>query len=83
MYIFYNINFLSCFQILEHGKNVHNIHQHLSPEILPKSLGGSLAFEEAIDQDFIYRVMDKNEYYKGKGQPEIILNAFCAERRIT
>lgn len=57
--------FLYKLQIHEHGKHVQNIHQHLSPEILPKSLGGSLSFEEAVDMDFINKVMAKNEFYKG------------------
>jgi len=51
-------------RIIEHGKNVHNLHQYLSPDILPKSLGGTLSSEEAIDQDFMKRIMAKNEFYK-------------------
>ncbi|CAL8139532.1 unnamed protein product [Orchesella dallaii] len=51
-------------RILEHGKNVQNIHQHLNPEILPKSLGGHLPNEEAVDHDFMQRIMAKNDFYK-------------------
>jgi len=51
-------------RIHEHGKNVENIHEHLSPDILPKVLGGNLSFDEAVDHDFMKRLMAKNEHYK-------------------
>jgi hypothetical protein len=47
-----------------HSNNLDSLHQHLSPEILPKNLGGILEDEEAFDKDVEPRILDMEDYYE-------------------
>lgn len=37
----------------------------MPPEILPTSVGGHLNENEAVDSDFMNRLFDKDDYYRG------------------
>lgn len=49
-----------------HSSPSNSLHDFLSPDILPKSLGGILEEEEAVDRFLIdsLKTEEKDDYYK-------------------
>ncbi|XP_021952999.1 clavesin-2 [Folsomia candida] len=48
-----------------HSSNMESLHKFVAPNILPKSLGGTLTNEEAYDSDLINGARENDKFYKG------------------
>lgn len=47
-----------------HSNRLEELHRHFPPAMLPESLGGELAWEDAFENDLIPRVKGNDDFYE-------------------
>lgn len=63
-----------CQQIYFHGRDIHSLHKHINPRMLPDFLGGtgSVSFNDTVAK-FNEKLFKNNQYYKGENRINALL----------
>lgn len=53
-------------RVFFHGDDLHSLHKFVNPSILPLSLGGAKGELEAVDFDFINKLLQEENIHRGQ-----------------